>query len=282
VSDAQLVVTASIGVASFPDHGKDAAALVKRADQALYHAKHEGRDRVEVWHPSLDRLGYRTDPLAGLVSGDVARDQRNLSALLAVIKAVRGQATTEDVLREVLDRVIEVTRAERALLFLGAPLGEADGGEGAVARDPALVAGRGRGGHDLPLATLRYSRSKVRQAVEERRALVILDAESSRPLKEQISASIEDLRLLTVMCVPLLAQEKILGAIYVDDKASSKEFTQADSDSLEAIAHQLALAIAFDPRFADDTVTAGEDEVTKLKREVARLRAENTKLRSGH
>ena len=41
-------ITLSIGVASFPDHGEDAEALLRAVDQALYRAKNEGRDQVVV------------------------------------------------------------------------------------------------------------------------------------------------------------------------------------------------------------------------------------------
>jgi diguanylate cyclase (GGDEF)-like protein len=41
-----LQVTESIGVALFPDDGRDRAVLIERADLALYHAKHTGRNRV--------------------------------------------------------------------------------------------------------------------------------------------------------------------------------------------------------------------------------------------
>jgi two-component system, cell cycle response regulator len=44
-----LSVTESIGVAAFPDDGRDRAALIERADLALYHAKHSGRNRVVTW-----------------------------------------------------------------------------------------------------------------------------------------------------------------------------------------------------------------------------------------
>lgn len=41
-------ITISLGVASFPDHGKTAEEVISRADSALYRAKETGRDRVVV------------------------------------------------------------------------------------------------------------------------------------------------------------------------------------------------------------------------------------------
>jgi diguanylate cyclase (GGDEF)-like protein len=41
-------VTASAGVAAFPDHGKTGAGLLEAADAALYEAKAKGRDRVKI------------------------------------------------------------------------------------------------------------------------------------------------------------------------------------------------------------------------------------------
>lgn len=41
-------VTISVGVAGFPEHGATTAALLRAADEALYRAKTEGRDRVDV------------------------------------------------------------------------------------------------------------------------------------------------------------------------------------------------------------------------------------------
>lgn len=41
-------ITLSMGVAVFPDHGATAEEIIRKADAALYHAKHSGRNRVEM------------------------------------------------------------------------------------------------------------------------------------------------------------------------------------------------------------------------------------------
>ena len=42
------VLTLSLGVAAFPEHGDTATAVLRAADDALYRAKRQGRDRVEL------------------------------------------------------------------------------------------------------------------------------------------------------------------------------------------------------------------------------------------
>ncbi|MBN2319357.1 MAG: diguanylate cyclase, partial [Acidobacteria bacterium] len=41
-------LTASMGVAVFPDHGRSARALIEAADKALYRSKNAGRDCVTM------------------------------------------------------------------------------------------------------------------------------------------------------------------------------------------------------------------------------------------
>jgi len=61
IEDNELFVTASIGVAIYPRHGRTVAELLRNADLAMYHAKNSGKNEVEVFRAedhaaSLERL----------------------------------------------------------------------------------------------------------------------------------------------------------------------------------------------------------------------------------
>jgi diguanylate cyclase (GGDEF)-like protein len=47
--DETITMTISIGIATYPDNGDDVQMLIDKADQALYKAKEEGRNRVIYW-----------------------------------------------------------------------------------------------------------------------------------------------------------------------------------------------------------------------------------------
>ena len=48
-----ITLTTSVGIALYPDDGRDSATLLKHADTAMYHAKRSGRDNAQVYSASL-------------------------------------------------------------------------------------------------------------------------------------------------------------------------------------------------------------------------------------
>ncbi|MCH7836932.1 MAG: EAL domain-containing protein [Chloroflexi bacterium] len=50
----EFVVTASIGIAVWPNDGHDGAALLKNADMAMYRAKDQGRDNFQLYSPAMN------------------------------------------------------------------------------------------------------------------------------------------------------------------------------------------------------------------------------------
>jgi diguanylate cyclase (GGDEF)-like protein len=54
VEGQEIVTTASIGIAVYPDHGQDVETLVKHADRAMYHAKERGRNNYQYFSKALN------------------------------------------------------------------------------------------------------------------------------------------------------------------------------------------------------------------------------------
>src|SRR5687768_11129995 len=54
-----------------------------------------------------------------MLTGDATEDSQSLRILLDTIAAVTANIDLDSVLRDIVDRSLEVTRAERAILLLG-------------------------------------------------------------------------------------------------------------------------------------------------------------------
>lgn len=68
-------VSATMGVAVFPDHGTDVAHLFKAADMALYHAKALGKDRFELFqHKLRHEVEQRSEALLDIETGIKRRE----------------------------------------------------------------------------------------------------------------------------------------------------------------------------------------------------------------
>ncbi len=52
----EVFVTASIGIAVFPDDGDDIEGLLKNADSAMYHAKQQGRNNFQMYSRSMNEM----------------------------------------------------------------------------------------------------------------------------------------------------------------------------------------------------------------------------------
>ena len=50
----KINISISIGIAMFPAHGTFGETLLHKADQALYHAKHMGKNRVQMFSEEMN------------------------------------------------------------------------------------------------------------------------------------------------------------------------------------------------------------------------------------
>jgi diguanylate cyclase (GGDEF)-like protein/PAS domain S-box-containing protein len=71
----ELQITASIGVVTYPDDGKDAETLLKKADVAMYHAKQSGRDSYQFFKPEMNVQALERQWLEGSLRHAIERQE---------------------------------------------------------------------------------------------------------------------------------------------------------------------------------------------------------------
>lgn len=62
-----LSISPSIGISYFPEHGNDLEALIRRADLAMYQAKHSGRANYRIYAPEFERQDGETSRLEAML-----------------------------------------------------------------------------------------------------------------------------------------------------------------------------------------------------------------------
>ena len=110
-------ITISIGISMFPEHSQFKEELIEKADQALYRAKEKGRDTVVVWDTKLTNTSNRVSKLAGILSGEINRDQKNVLAILDIIDLVGEDISYEEKIFKFTGKLIEILKAENCTLF---------------------------------------------------------------------------------------------------------------------------------------------------------------------
>lgn len=113
----EVELTISCGVAGCPEDGITKEILIEKADQALYHAKEQGRNRTVFYENDIGFVDKRTDKLAGIVSGNVVQDQRNVLVIAEAIELLTEGRSLEDKIYIMLGRLIEILEAEEGIVF---------------------------------------------------------------------------------------------------------------------------------------------------------------------
>ncbi len=140
-------------------------------------------------------------------------------------------ADLEALLDELIDQVVAMTRARKGFLVLAD--GRDDGYQIRVARNLE------RQPVDDPAELL--SDNIIREAITSRSAQIISDAYADE--RFQSSLSVINLKLCSVMCVPLLVRGELLGLIYVGNDNVRDLFRAEQLEMLEVFAAQAALFI---------------------------------------
>ncbi len=159
------------------------------------------------------------------------KERLQLRALQEVGAVINSSLEQSQVLRSVMDTIIELTGAERAFLML---YNEESG-------ELEVEVARNINRETIAESSFEISRSIVRSVAESGAPVVTTNAQADPRFSSQ--ESIISYNLRSILCVPLKIKDTIIGVIYADNRIASGIFVDTDRDLLAAFANQAAVAI---------------------------------------
>jgi len=153
-----------------------------------------------------------------------------LAALLEITQSLGKAVSLDEVLTQVLNSLFQIfVQADRGFIVLR------DAAGNLIPRWTKLR--RERNGEGL-----RISRTIVGQVIESRQA--ILSADAASDVRFEMSQSMADFRIRSMMCAPLIdSQGHVLGALQVDALDQRHRFRDEDLEVLASVATAAAVAI---------------------------------------
>ena len=161
----------------------------------------------------------------------LVRERQSLQGLYEVGQAVNSSLELPQVLNQVMDRIIQLTGAERSFLML---------------KDETTGQMEVRTARNVDRETLAHSEFSVswtivEQVTRDGRPVVTTNAQADPRFAAQESVVAYSLR--SILCVPMMVRERVTGVIYADNRIRTGLFGDRDRDLLAALANQAALAI---------------------------------------
>ena len=179
--------------------------------------------RLPLFENAINRL--RTDLNA------TEKEHRQLRAISEVGAVINSTLDPNEVLNRVMDKIIEITGAERGYLMLhNEETGEL---EHKVARNLDK--------ETLEKESFQVSRTIVNTVAETGESVVTTNAQADPRFQSQESVIGYSLR--SILCVPLRVKGKSIGVVYADNRIRSGLFGERELNVLITFANQAAVAI---------------------------------------
>lgn len=160
------------------------------------------------------------------------KEHGQLQAMQEVGAVINSSLELNEVLSFVMDAIINLTQAERAILLLTDEATEQL--EVQVARnvDQETIE---------KSSSFEISRTIVRSVAKTGEPVATMNAQSDP--RFSATESIISYNLRSILCVPLKIKDSIIGVIYADNRIASGIFGDTDRDLLATFANQAAVAI---------------------------------------
>ncbi|TME65919.1 MAG: GAF domain-containing protein [Chloroflexi bacterium] len=171
------------------------------------------------------------------------RERNELETLYDIARVLNSTLEFDQVLRLVMEQVIQFVNAERGFLALINPM----------TNELDFTIALDKQGQTIDRSAYRNSRGTVIRVVKTREPILTDDAQIDDAFKKQESIMAYGIR--SIMCAPLVVRDHCIGAVYVDSRINANLFGPKHRELLLAFCHQAAIAIDNARLFADLTRT---------------------------
>lgn len=153
-----------------------------------------------------------------------------LENMLTISRQMAQTRALAPLLDYIVDEVIKLVGAEHGFIVLVGPDGSLD-----------FRAKRSQEGRDIEDAQDQISKSILSRVIESREPVLLYDAMADSPFDR--AQSVLDLKLRSIMCVPIILRGEAIGAIYVENRSIRGRFEDDDLPPLILLANQAAVFI---------------------------------------
>ncbi len=160
------------------------------------------------------------------------KNTENSLILQRILEVSRRMSATRELaplLHYIMQQALEFTNAEHGYLVLINEQGDLDF---------RVIHGKPYEGEDQNSPV---SHSIIRETVQRQKTLILKNAGEEDEWQQY--KSIIQLRLRSVLCVPLIAQTEVLGVIYLENRKMVNAFDSSAQNLMETLASQAAIAI---------------------------------------
>lgn len=184
-------------------------------------------DRIQLGDATLF---FRMDDAPREVPSKIQTTPAQLFAgLLSFSEQLMTELSSETLFRTLLDQLIELTGADKGFLVLV---------QGKTLKIPVA---RNVDQADLKKTIAQVSDSIIKRVIETGAPLVVTDAVHDTRFGS--AQSVVDLKLSSVMCVPLKFKDQLLGVLYLGNNRVAGMFGPEDLELLQIYAGQAALVL---------------------------------------
>ncbi|MCE9594657.1 MAG: sigma 54-interacting transcriptional regulator [Planctomycetes bacterium] len=175
------------------------------------------------------------------LSGDAQRERENLRVFARVARDLLRETDLARLLRSIVDSAIALVGAERGFLLLADANNASDPKAKPDTTTMKVRIARSFDREDIPVPATRLSLGIARSVVESGEALISVDA--GRDDRFSGMASVEDLKLRSVMCTPIAVDGRTEGVLYVDNRLQQSAFGEDDLELLRLFADLASIAL---------------------------------------